>query len=299
MISCLALYGHSGNGKTFSAKDLAEHLNAKLIPFDEIINIISEYVRKKIGGKSFMDFEDSFPKIFESKKDFDGFKNDLDNLISKNEKFFQNFYKDLIENKTPISDYESGFDESALNLARIGDYLDKYAEDILKMVLAHIVKSDFFITEGYYFNSEKNFRKKLQILCKTSFLGCFYKQKDTSYSYDYDGAKFQNIDELKEKLDSDLNPQKPYQSFSKSDNSKSSQKLERLGLSHDLIGKTVLDLGCNEGFFSFECEKRGAKVLGIEREKSWYDVALKRKNQLSSFVNFLNDDWSCGAACPL
>ena len=292
MISCLALYGHSGNGKTFSAKVLAGHLNAKLIPFDEIINIISEYVRKKIGGKSFMDFEDSFPKIFENKKDFQGFKNDLDNLISKNEKFFQNFYKDLIENKTPISDYESGFDESALNLARIGDYLDPYAEDILKMVLVHIVKSDFFITEGYYFNSEKNFRNKLQILCKTSFLGCFYKQKNTSYSYDYDGVKFQNIDDLKEKLDGDLNPQKSYQSFSKSDNSKSSQKLERLGLSHDLIGKTVLDLGCNEGFFSFECERRGAKVLGIEREKSWYDVALKRKNQLSSFVNFLNDDWS-------
>jgi len=53
-----------------------------------------------------------------------------------------------------------------------------------------------------------------------------------------------------------------------------------------------LDLGCNEGFFSFECEKRGAKVIGIERDKKWYNQALERKNQLSSFVNFVNEDWS-------
>jgi tRNA (mo5U34)-methyltransferase len=34
--------------------------------------------------------------------------------------------------------------------------------------------------------------------------------------------------------------------------------LERLGLPADLTGKSVLDVGCSDGFFSFECERRGA-----------------------------------------
>ena len=32
-----------------------------------------------------------------------------------------------------------------------------------------------------------------------------------------------------------------------------------LGIPDDLSGKTVLDIGCWDGFFSFECERRGAK----------------------------------------
>lgn len=32
-----------------------------------------------------------------------------------------------------------------------------------------------------------------------------------------------------------------------------------LGIPADLSGKTVLDIGCWDGFFSFECERRGAK----------------------------------------
>ena len=36
-------------------------------------------------------------------------------------------------------------------------------------------------------------------------------------------------------------------------------------LPHDLTGKTVLDIGCNTGFFSFECEKRGAqRVVALD-----------------------------------
>ena len=34
--------------------------------------------------------------------------------------------------------------------------------------------------------------------------------------------------------------------------------LSMLGIPGDLTGKTVLDIGCYDGFFSFECEKRGA-----------------------------------------
>jgi len=36
----------------------------------------------------------------------------------------------------------------------------------------------------------------------------------------------------------------------------------------DLTGKSVLDIGCNDGFFSFLCESRGAsRVLGIDSEQ--------------------------------
>lgn len=35
----------------------------------------------------------------------------------------------------------------------------------------------------------------------------------------------------------------------------------RFGLPEDLTGKSVLDIGCWDGFFSFECEKRGAKFV--------------------------------------
>lgn len=37
--------------------------------------------------------------------------------------------------------------------------------------------------------------------------------------------------------------------------------LERLGLPANLTGKTVLDVGCSDGLFSFECERRGAKSI--------------------------------------
>ena len=43
------------------------------------------------------------------------------------------------------------------------------------------------------------------------------------------------------------------------------EKLPYFGLPADLTGKRVLDIGCAEGFFSFEAEKRGAReVIGID-----------------------------------
>ncbi len=42
-------------------------------------------------------------------------------------------------------------------------------------------------------------------------------------------------------------------------------KLKRLLIPEDLTGKRVLDIGTNDGFFSFECERRGAaEVVAIE-----------------------------------
>jgi tRNA (mo5U34)-methyltransferase len=43
------------------------------------------------------------------------------------------------------------------------------------------------------------------------------------------------------------------------------EKLPYFGLPEDLRGKRVLDIGCAEGFFSFEAERRGAReVIGID-----------------------------------
>jgi len=44
----------------------------------------------------------------------------------------------------------------------------------------------------------------------------------------------------------------------------SSAKLSLIQMPDDLTGKTVIDVGAWDGFFSFEAEKRGAKVLSID-----------------------------------
>jgi len=96
------------------------------------------------------------------------------------------------------------------------------------------------------------------------------------------------------KNDSSRKSKKQYQVFSEAEvgMSKSSVKLKELGIPNDLRGKTVLDMGCNEGFFCFECEKRGAKVIGMDNEEYWIEKANERRNQLSSFVCFIQDSWN-------
>src|SRR5213080_2324913 len=40
--------------------------------------------------------------------------------------------------------------------------------------------------------------------------------------------------------------------------------LDGLGLPAEMTGMRVLDLGCSDGFFSFEMERRGADVIAID-----------------------------------
>ncbi len=70
----------------------------------------------------------------------------------------------------------------------------------------------------------------------------------------------------------------PYQSFD-GDNgdSKSFEKLQHLQLPDDLTGKSVLDLGCNEGFFCMEALKRGAsRAVGYDANAEIIESARQR-----------------------
>ena len=49
----------------------------------------------------------------------------------------------------------------------------------------------------------------------------------------------------------------------------------------DLTGKTVLDIGCNAGFYSFEMKRRGAaRVLGIDEDDSYLAQARFAADEL-------------------
>lgn len=60
-------------------------------------------------------------------------------------------------------------------------------------------------------------------------------------------------------------------------------KLEQLGMPERLTGRTVLDIGASDGFFSFQAERRGAsRVLGVDvwsghtwgmQAKTGFDIA--------------------------
>ena len=60
------------------------------------------------------------------------------------------------------------------------------------------------------------------------------------------------------------------------------EKLPYFGLPDDLSGLRVLDIGCAEGFFSFEAEKRGAReVIGIDS----FPDSIRRFNMVKEARN--------------
>jgi len=57
----------------------------------------------------------------------------------------------------------------------------------------------------------------------------------------------------------------------------------------DLRGKSVLDIGCNAGFYSFEMKRRGAdRVLGIDNDEAYLDQARFAAEVLDLEVEFRN-----------
>ncbi len=58
-------------------------------------------------------------------------------------------------------------------------------------------------------------------------------------------------------------------------------------LPEDLAGKSVLDIGCNAGFYSIEMKKRGAgRVLGIDHDESYLEQARFASSVLGAKVEF-------------
>jgi len=65
------------------------------------------------------------------------------------------------------------------------------------------------------------------------------------------------------------------------------KKIEMMQLPNDLSGMTVLDIGCNEGFFSFEAEKRGAdRIVATDKGLAAQEKFRLVKRILGSKVEF-------------
>jgi tRNA (mo5U34)-methyltransferase len=55
----------------------------------------------------------------------------------------------------------------------------------------------------------------------------------------------------------------------------------------NLTGKSVLDIGCNAGFYSFELKRRGAaRVLGVDHDPEYLEQASFARDQLGLDVEF-------------
>src|SRR5215472_4463284 len=65
-------------------------------------------------------------------------------------------------------------------------------------------------------------------------------------------------------------------------------RLDRFGLPENLHGKRVLDIGAWDGWFSFECERRGAEVVAVDCVE--LDTFLEARSLLHSKVEYLTLD---------
>jgi tRNA (mo5U34)-methyltransferase len=67
--------------------------------------------------------------------------------------------------------------------------------------------------------------------------------------------------------------------------------LDQHGFPKDFGGKTVLDIGCNAGFYSFVAKLRGAKsVLGVDHQQEYVNQALFMRDILGIDVEFKQGD---------
>jgi ubiquinone/menaquinone biosynthesis C-methylase UbiE len=80
-----------------------------------------------------------------------------------------------------------------------------------------------------------------------------------------------------------------YQSFgAEVGDSHSDKKLAAIRLPANLQGKTVLDLGCNEGYFALEAKRRGAsRVVGLDHDAKSIAAAQKRASTEGLDIEFL------------
>ena len=71
------------------------------------------------------------------------------------------------------------------------------------------------------------------------------------------------------------------------------KKLEMMALPKNMSGMSVLDIGCNEGFFAFESERRGAdRVVAIDKSAAAMEKFLLVKRIIESNAEFLQKELS-------
>lgn len=58
----------------------------------------------------------------------------------------------------------------------------------------------------------------------------------------------------------------------------------------DMTGKTVLDIGCNAGFYSLQLHARGAQVTGIEHDAHYLEQARFAARELGADIEYLHMD---------
>lgn len=82
-----------------------------------------------------------------------------------------------------------------------------------------------------------------------------------------------------------------YQQFEdQKGDSNSQKKLETLLLPVSLEGMSVLDIGCNEGFFCLEALRRGAsRVVGIDSDQTMIEKAKARDTDRK--ITYIHDTW--------
>lgn len=66
--------------------------------------------------------------------------------------------------------------------------------------------------------------------------------------------------------------------------------LDRIGFPRDMRGLRALDLGCSDGFFSFEMEKRGANVVAVDFVPEEYTGFAVARKILDSSVEYRMDN---------
>jgi len=185
-------------------------------------------------------------------------------------------------------------------LKKIFDKLMEKGIFILQLDLSNKNKDEFFIEEmrlkdGNLYHYPNKFAIQI-ILRKAGFqtIAFYHENSRESNHYTCVIHAYPKPDVPRKTLkDYQVRRYQAFPEDQKDGDSKSKKKLLSLGIPENLKNKNVLDIGCNEGFFCFECEKLGAKeVVGLDKDKKWLTLALKRKEEFSSNVNFLNEDWN-------
>ena len=298
MTSGIIIFGEPRSGKTFTSYFLKNFINVKFIHFDDVINLISEVLRLKFENKlPKREFSKFFHQnTFDSIDDFNPFFNELEQLIRKNNDFLENVFNKSIKNTVPLNFTPSEKQSRLIGLGTIGKELEPIAKQIIELVFKYIIKKQsLFVIEGAYFSEKQSYRKEIEKICKNiTYLQCLYNNKDTPVRYKFKNEEMFELITILERIKEIIPVKQRYQIFSENEKggiSPSFLKISKLGFPKKLDGKNVLDIGCNEGFYCFECEKRGAKVTGIESGELWFTLATEQKKKKSSSVEFLHMDW--------